>query len=110
MLPAHKSKTRPHLLLADDWIVLQAAHNSASKNLGRSSKSHPYADRLAKQVFRLFDLGHRDIAIIAAIAAQTERARARQSYNMTKMLTLVPNEQARIYRLSGCGQCLDGYH
>ncbi|MBZ9657361.1 hypothetical protein [Phyllobacterium lublinensis] len=110
MLPAHKTKTRPHLLLANDWIVLQAAHDSASKNLGRSSKSHPYADRLAKQVFRLFGLGHRDIAIIAAIAAQTERSQARQSYNMTKVLTLVPLGNARIYRVSGCGQSLDGYH
>ncbi len=112
MLIAQNLKTRTPLKLADDWLVLQAAHDSASKNLGRSPKNHPYADRLAKQIFRLFDLGHRDIAIIAAIAAQTERARARQSYNMNKMLTLVPlaNEQARIFRLSGCGQSLEGYH
>ncbi len=111
MLP-HKSKTGPRLLLANDWIVLQAAHDGASKNLGRSPKNHPYADRLAKQVFRLFDLGHRDIAIIAAIAAQTERARARKSYTINKMLTLVPsaNEREWAYRLSGCGQSLNGYH
>lgn len=112
MLIAQKPKTRAPLKLPDDWLVLQAAHDSASKNLGRSPQNHPYADRLAKQIFRLFDLGHRDIAIIAAIAAQTERAQARQSYNMDKMLTLVPlaNEEARIFRLSGCGQSLDGYH
>lgn len=96
MLPVHKSKARSRVLLADDWIVLQTAHDSASKNLGRSPKSHPYADRLARQVFRLFGLGHRDIAIIAAIAAQTERARAGQSDNRNNMLTLVPwaNERA----------------
>lgn len=112
MLPYHRSKSSPNRILADDWLVLQAAHDSASKILGRSPKNHPHADRLAKQVFRLFDLGHRDIAIIAAVAAQTERAQARQSYNMDKVLPLVPlaNEQVGLYRLSGCGQSLDGYH
>ena len=90
MLTAHQPETYRHPLLADDWIVLQAAHDCASKNLGRSPKTHPYADRLAKQIFRLFDLGHRDPVIIAAIAAQTERARAGQSDNRNNMLTLVP--------------------
>lgn len=112
MLPTtHQSKTSPHLLLAADWIVLQAAHDGASKILGRSPTDHRYSDRLAKQVLRLFNLGHRDIAIIAAVAAQTERAQALHSYNLNKILTLVPsNEHGRQYRLSGCGQSLDGYH
>ncbi|MRG54415.1 hypothetical protein GF108_02305 [Phyllobacterium sp. SYP-B3895] len=111
MLPIDHSITSPHLLLAADWLVLQAAHDSASKNLGRSPNGHRYSDRLARQVLRLFELGHRDIAIIAAVAAQTERAQAQHSYSLNKILTLVPaNEQARQYRLSGCGQSLDGYH
>lgn len=90
MLLAHRPKTSPHLILPDDWVVLQVAHDTASRILGRSPKTHPYADRLAKQIFRLFDLGHRDIAIIAAIAAQTERARAGISDNRNNMLTFVP--------------------
>ncbi|MBZ9657287.1 hypothetical protein [Phyllobacterium lublinensis] len=78
MLIAQNLKTRTQIKFPDDWLVLQAAHDSASKILGRSPKTHPYADRLAKQIFRLFDLGHRDTAIIAAIAAQRERVRAEQ--------------------------------
>ncbi|MEK1887555.1 MAG: hypothetical protein AAAB35_08280 [Phyllobacterium sp.] len=111
MLLTRNPKASPPLLLADDWILLQAAHDAASKNLGRSPTGHRYSDRLAKQVLRLFNLGHRDIAIIAAVAAQTERAQAYQSYSLNKLLTLVPsNEGGRQYRLSGCGASLDGYH
>ena len=36
MLIAQNLKTRTPLKLPDDWLVLQAAHDSASKNLGRS--------------------------------------------------------------------------
>ncbi|MEK1888210.1 MAG: hypothetical protein AAAB35_11690 [Phyllobacterium sp.] len=96
MLPAPKIETDPHLILPDDWVVLQTAHDSASRILGRSPKTHPYADRLARQIFRLFDLGHRDPAIIAAIAAQTERVRAGHSDNRNKALTLVPWANERV--------------
>ncbi|MRG56408.1 hypothetical protein GF108_12555 [Phyllobacterium sp. SYP-B3895] len=96
MMPAHQIHTSPQIILPDDWFVLQSAHDAASKTLDRSPKTHPCAERLAKQVFRLFDLGHRDPVIIAAIAAETERARAGQADDRSKALKLVPwaNEPA----------------
>lgn len=56
----------------EEWIILQAAHDKASRILDRSPKTHRYADRLAREIFRLFDHGHRDANIMAAIAAQFE--------------------------------------
>lgn len=55
-----------------DWTILQRGHDEASRILGRSARKHEHADRLAREVFRLFDRGHRDPNIIAAIAAQSE--------------------------------------
>lgn len=55
-----------------DWTILQCAHEEASRILGRSARRHKDADRLAREIFRLFDRGHRDPNIIAAIAAQLE--------------------------------------
>lgn len=62
-----------------DWTILQSAHNEASRILGRSARKHKDADRLAREVFRLFNQGHRDPNIIAAIAAQFETRLALES-------------------------------
>jgi hypothetical protein len=79
------AKPPTQLILPEDWVVLQTAYDTASRILGRCPKTHLHAERLAKQIFRLFDMGHRNPAIIAAIAAQTERARAGQSDNRNEM-------------------------
>ena len=77
MLPCHSAKTDHNVIPIVDFMMLQSAHDIASKILGLPRKNLPFDDGLGNQIFRLFDLGHRDPAIIGAIAAQRERGQER---------------------------------
>lgn len=77
MLPSYSARSGHNVIPVDDFMMLQSAHDIASKIICLPRKNHPFADRLGNPIFRLFDLGHRDPAIFGAIAAQRERGQER---------------------------------
>ncbi|MBZ3695457.1 MULTISPECIES: hypothetical protein [Phyllobacterium] len=58
---------------ADDWRVMQSAHDLASNVLGRSPKTDIHAQRLGRTVIALFGLKLRNVEEIADRAARSER-------------------------------------
>lgn len=76
------------ILSQADWTTLQSAHEQASRFLERSAQKHEHANRLAREVFRLFNQGHRDPNIIAVLAAQLEVALARKSKTWIQLKVL----------------------
>lgn len=58
----------------DHWDILQTAHNEASSILGRDPRTHDYAERLAREIMRLYESGGRDPIKMALKAVDTEIA------------------------------------
>jgi len=73
----------------ENWYVMSAAYERAAVMLGRSSRDGPHAERLAREVMRLFNNGKRDVELIASLAvineqtigSDTEQGRHRHSAN-----------------------------
>ncbi|MDR6635481.1 hypothetical protein J2X72_004295 [Phyllobacterium sp. 1468] len=75
----------------EDWRVMSDAYERAAAMLGRSPSTDPHAQRLAREVMRLFDSGKRDIQLITSMAvineqtigSETEQGRRRHSSHLS---------------------------
>ena len=75
----------------DDWRVMSDAYERAAAMLGRSPWTDPHAQRLAREVMRLFNNGKRDIQLITSLAvineqtigSETEQGRRRHSTHLS---------------------------
>ncbi|PYE87047.1 hypothetical protein [Phyllobacterium leguminum] len=65
----------------EDWRIMQAAYHRAAAIVDKGSNENWKADRLAREVMRLFNLGYRDIEALAFAAADSEGNRTEQEKN-----------------------------
>ncbi|WP_146119537.1 hypothetical protein [Phyllobacterium phragmitis] len=63
---------------SEDWRIMQAAYHRATALLGHGPALGKNADRLAREVMRLYNLGYRDIEALAFAAANIENNRRDQ--------------------------------
>lgn len=66
---------------SEDWHIMQAAFHRAAAIVDKDSSDTWKADRLAREVMRLFNLGYRDIEALAFAAANSETNRTEQEEN-----------------------------
>jgi len=62
---------------SEDWRIMQAAYRKSAALLDQDSASRD-ADRLAREIMRLYNLGYRDIEALAFAAANVENNRREQ--------------------------------
>jgi hypothetical protein len=56
----------------ESWHIMSSAHEIPAFHLQRSTRTDPNAERLAREVMRLFNNGKRDVNNIASLAADSE--------------------------------------
>ncbi|RCS25680.1 hypothetical protein DUT91_02580 [Phyllobacterium salinisoli] len=66
--PGHESA-----YTSEDWRIMQSAYHRSTALLGATNTRD--ADRLAREVMRLYNLGYRDIEALAFAAANVENNR-----------------------------------
>jgi hypothetical protein len=57
----------------ENWHIMSSAYEIAAFHLQRSTRADPNAERLAREVLRLFNDGNRDVNNIATLATERER-------------------------------------
>ncbi|GGB02529.1 hypothetical protein GCM10011491_33290 [Brucella endophytica] len=62
----------------EDWRVMQTAYHRAAAILEHGPNDSWKANRLAREVMRLFNLGYRDVEALAFAAADSESNRIDQ--------------------------------
>ncbi|GAB1582777.1 MULTISPECIES: hypothetical protein [Phyllobacteriaceae] len=63
---------------SEDWRIMQTAYRKSAALLDRNPAGGKDADRLAREVMRLYNLGYRDIEALAFAAANVENNRREQ--------------------------------
>jgi hypothetical protein len=57
----------------EDWLLLSDAYERSAAMLGRSPRTHPHAERLAREILRLFNSGKREVQLITSLAVINEQ-------------------------------------
>jgi hypothetical protein len=63
---------------AEDWRIMQTAYRRATAILEYGPGDSWKADRVAREVMRLFNLGYRDVEALSFAAADSENNRIEQ--------------------------------
>ncbi|QND51672.1 hypothetical protein HB779_06980 [Phyllobacterium sp. 628] len=72
----------------DAWAIMQRAYYQAIEMLGLLIRTNDDAERLAREVMRLFDRGYNDIGQLATMACNVER-RMRETSHPVVTATMI---------------------